>query len=280
MKDKARQAANLILAFLQPIVAIMVNLEVTGPSIGAISAKYPTYVVPAGYAFSIWTLIFALTLGYAIWQALPSQRHHAVLRRVGWWTASALACTSIWMLIFQRSFFIASVLVMLWLLISLSVILFRRRRYLPDPGGTEKWLVRVTFSIFLGWITIATVANIWQTLSAYGWSGFGVAYETWAIASLIAAGVVAAIVTFFDRGNLGYALTVIWAMVGIAINQYTAGVETSSPTVGLVAVLSIGMLVVVTIAARIRNRSVPFSSANGTTSFAGKARPAHQEVSS
>src|SRR5918997_10433 len=124
-QDKLRQWLNLLLAVAQPVVALLVNLEFSGPSIGAISDRYPTYVVPAGYAFTIWSLIFALSLGYGVWQALPAQRAHPLLRRVGWLTASALAATSLWMLVFQRSLFALSVVVMLWLLVSLIGVVAR-----------------------------------------------------------------------------------------------------------------------------------------------------------
>ena len=71
--EKFRQALNLILAIVLPIVAALTNSGITGPSIGTVSDRFPTYVVPAGYAFSIWSLIFALSLGYGIWQAIPAQ---------------------------------------------------------------------------------------------------------------------------------------------------------------------------------------------------------------
>src|SRR5262245_40539074 len=124
-KDKFRQLLNLCFAVAQPVVAVLVNLEITGPSIGAISNRYPTYVVPAGYAFSIWSLIFALSLGYGVWQALTAQRENLLLRRIGWLTASAMAATSVWMLVFQRSLFVLSLVVMLWLLASLIGVVAR-----------------------------------------------------------------------------------------------------------------------------------------------------------
>jgi hypothetical protein len=81
--------------------------------------------VPAGYAFTIWSLIFALSLSYAVCQALPSERESPRLRRVGWLTASAMAATSAWMIVFKRSLFALSVAVMLWLLASLVGVVAR-----------------------------------------------------------------------------------------------------------------------------------------------------------
>ena len=237
--DKIRQFANLWFAIALPLVAVLVNLEITGPSIGRISARYPTYVVPAGYAFSIWNLIFALSLGYAIWQVFPAQRENPLLRRVGWLTASAFAATSIWMLVFQYSLFALSVLVILWLLASLIGVI--ARVYQHDQQvvpflRSERMLVYVNFSIFLGWITIATVANIAQTITAYGWNGWGVSLEVWGLAAVAAAGVIASVVTAALKGNVPYALTTIWAFIGIAVNQFSHAVRTSSAEVGALAV--------------------------------------------
>lgn len=235
-QDKLRQWLNLLLAVAQPVVAVLVNLGVTGPSIGAISDRYPTYVVPAGYAFLIWNLIFALALGYGFWQWRPAQRANPLLRGVGWLTASALAATSLWMLIFQRSLFTPSVVVMLWLLASLIGVVVRLYQHGANFSRTEQWLVYVTFSIFLGWITVATVANVGQVLTALGWNGWGLAAETWGIIALALAGVLAAAVTVATGGNAPYALTVIWALIAVAINQFSRAVPTSSTTVGAVAI--------------------------------------------
>ena len=117
---------------------------------------------------------------------------------------------------------------------------------------TEQWLVYVTFSIFLGWITVATVANVGQVLTSYGWSGWGLTGETWGIVALIAAGLIAATVTAGLRGNAAYALTIIWALIAVAVNQYTRAVPTSSATVGAVAVAMIVLVAVALLVGLVR----------------------------
>jgi MFS family permease len=234
--DKLRQWLNVCFAVAQPVVAALTQLEITGPSIGEISDRYPTYVVPAGYAFMIWNLIFALSLGYAVWQALPSERENPLLRRVGWLTSSATAATSTWMLVFQRSLFALSVGIILWLLASLVGIVARAHRRVTTFSRAEAWLVYYTFSIFLGWITVATVANIAQTLTAFGWDGWGVDAQTWGVIALLLAGVTASAITAAMRGNAPYALTVIWALIAVAVNQFLRATPASSTTVGAVAV--------------------------------------------
>lgn len=236
LNDKFRQLLNICFAIAQPVVAVLVNLEITGPSIGAISDRYPTYVVPAGYAFSIWSLIFAISLAYGVWQALPGQRQNPLLRRVGWLTAVSLASTSVWMLVFQRSLFALSLVVMFCLLGSLIGVVARLYQSAQAFSRAEQWLVYINFSIFLGWITVATVANVGQILTVFGWNGWGLQAETWGIIALLAAGGVASAVTGMTKGNLPYALTIIWALIAVAVNQFTRAVPTNSVTVGAVAI--------------------------------------------
>jgi hypothetical protein len=236
LNDKLRQALNLMFALAQPIVAVLVNTGATGPSIGEVSNRYPTYVVPAGYAFMIWNLIFALSLGYGIWQALPAQRENKLLRRVGWWTAPALAATSLWTLVFQRSLFGLSLLVMAGLLIVLSVVAVRMARYARGFTFAEQWLVYVNFSVFLGWITVASVANVGQVLTAYEWSGWGAQTEMWGIVALLAAGIIASAVTVALKGNLPYAVAAMWGLIGVAVNQFARSGSIEPNTVGAVAI--------------------------------------------
>lgn len=235
--DHLRQGANLLLAIAQPVAAFLVNAQITGPSIGVISDRYPTYVVPAGYAFSIWSLIFALSLGYGIWQALPSERENPLLRSIGWFSAGALASTTLWMPVFQRSMFGVSVLLMLCLLASLIGVVSRVYRWKQPAmlSRAEFWLVYAHFSAFLGWVTAATIANVGQTLTAYEWDGFGIRLELWGVFALLTAGVIGSVVTVSLRGNMPYALALIWALIAVAVNQFTRGVPTSSSLVGGIA---------------------------------------------
>lgn len=228
-----------------PLTGALGGLGLFGPSIGEISNRYPTYVVPAGYAFMIWNVIYALMLGYGIWQALPAQRANLLLRRVGWLSALAALATSVWVPVFQHSLFALSVLIIVVSLLALIGVVVQIYRHGQMSSGTERWLVYVNFSIFLGWITVATIANVTQTLTAYGWDGGGISAETWGILLLIAAGLIATVLTIATAGNVPYALTIIWALISVAVNQLAAAVPTNSRIVGATA---IGAVVAVCIA--------------------------------
>ncbi len=247
--DKLRQLLNLCFSIAMPLMAVLASLGVFGPGIGEVSNRHPTYVVPAGYAFLIWNVIYALMVGYGIWQALPARRTSPLLRRIGWYSASAALATSLWVPVFQRSMFAFSVLIIVWTLLSLIGVFTRMYRQGTAQSGAEHWLVYLNFSIFLGWITVATIANIAQTLTALGWNGGGITAEMWGAVLLIAAGLIATVLTIATRGNVPYALTIIWALVAVAVNQFTGAVPTSSRMVGAVAIgaaLVVGITLLIT----------------------------------
>ncbi len=255
MSDKIRQFLNVLFAVAQPFVAVLASTGFTGPDVGVVSRQYPTYVVPAGYTFSIWTLIYVLSLGYAVLQAFPSEGSNPLLRKIGWLTAYAMASTSVWILVFQRSYFLASLVVMGGLLLSLiGVVALMYRSFHRDGARisrAENWLVYGTFSIFLGWVSVAAVANVGQTLTALGWDRQGITEETWGVIVLLLVGLIAVAVTAATRGNMPFALTIIWALIGVAVNQFTQAVPTNSVTVGALAV---GMAVLVGIVLLLAHR--------------------------
>lgn len=218
IRDGVRQGANVVFAVGQMVAVPLLQLGGTG-DIGAVSDRYPTYVVPAGYAFSIWGLIFALSLAYAVYQALPAQRTRPLLRRVGWFTAAAFAGATLWQVAFPGGLFWVSVALIFAMLASLAVVVARTVEHLGGLSRADLWLVRVTFSIYLGWITVASVANVAQTLSAGGWTAQDPGAAGWGVAMLLAAGAIGAAVAIATRANLPYALTVIWALVAVVVGQ-------------------------------------------------------------
>ena len=249
--DRLRQLSNLVFAVGQ--VAAPSLIPVLGlPQVGSVSDRYPTYVVPAGYAFSIWGLIFALSLAYAVWQALPAQRANPLLRRVGWLTALAFAGSTAWQFVFPAGLYAVSVLLIVTTLVSLVIAVGRMGRERARMTGAERWLVWVTCGIYLGWITVATVANVAQTLVAAGVMELGLSGEAWGIVMLIAAALIASAVTLRTR-NGGYPLAVIWALVAVFAARRAPPAVTQSDTVAWTALGAAGLVavaLVVTVARR------------------------------
>lgn len=239
MRDTIRQAANIILAVAQIAVSV-----VAGKDIGPTSDRYPTYVLPAGYAFAIWGLIFGGTLGYAVYQLLPAQREKPLFRRIGWPAASSFLANCVWVIVFPRGLFVLSVAVIVWLLASVIFVVAGIYRQ-PIAGMTfaERWLVYATFSVFLGWVSVATTVNIAQTLSAESevksW-GPGV---WWGVGVLLVVGAVAAAVTARLRANFFFAITVVWALVAVTVNQLTNDAIPNSPTVAAAGGVAAAMVI-------------------------------------
>jgi tryptophan-rich sensory protein len=239
--DALRAWANLGLVIWQIVVS-----GLAGGKIGEISGRYPTYVVPADYAFIIWSLIFALSTAYAVYQFLPSQRNNRLLQDIGWLTAAAFLGNSIWITVFQKEMLATSAVVIAGILLSLVAVLTRIYRHIEELGVWESRLVYTTFSIFGGWITVAAVANITLVLVALGWDGFGIDAATWGVLILLVTGVLGAVVTYVLRGNAPYGLTIVWALTAVAVNQATGSVSTSSNGTILTAAL-MALLVLATV---------------------------------
>ena len=147
------------------------HLPFNGQETGAISDRFAIYFVPAGYVFSIWGLIYLGLIAYAIFQALPAQRENPRLRSIGGLFALASVANIAWIFLWHYEVFPATLAVMLVLLGSLIAIYLRLGTGLTQVSRAETWMVRVPFSVYLGWITVATVANATQLLYFLGWNG-------------------------------------------------------------------------------------------------------------
>jgi hypothetical protein len=162
-------------------------------------------------------IYLGLTL-FVVYQALPAQRENPRLRRIGYWFALANVVNAVWIFLWHYLVLPATVLVMLVLLISLIIIYRRLEIGRVAVDRTQRWLVNLPFSIYLGWITVATVANVAALLYDLDWNGFGLAAPWWTVIMLLVATGLAALM-IFQRSDVAYALVLVWAFVGIAQKQ-------------------------------------------------------------
>jgi hypothetical protein len=166
-KDITRQiyVAGSVLVTL--VVNILANtLPLNGQNTGQISDHFNVFFVPAGYVFSIWGLIYIELITYAIYQALPSQRENPRLSATGGWIALGGIANSAWIFLWHYNQFPITLVAMLVLLATLIVIYLRLGVGRTTITTGEKWTVHLPFSIYLGWITVATVANISDVLDS------------------------------------------------------------------------------------------------------------------
>ena len=235
--DTVRQTANVVGALFQ-IVAGPLGMLIFGVGVGAVSDANSTVVVPAGYAFSIWGLIFALCLVYAVYQALPSNRENALLRRVGWLSAGAFLLNGVWSLVFPAQLFVTSQVVILgvFLCSGTALLLSSRAGGERRPSRVERWLVALPLGLLFGWITAATLVGFATTLAAVGTLNGGLGEALIGVGlllagGLIATGVVRAAQSGPWQGILAYSAAVLWALVAVVVNQYDASLLTTAAAV-------------------------------------------------
>ncbi len=218
-KDILRQVAVLLSTAGLIVVNGLANaLPLNGQNTGEISDRFDVYFVPAGYVFSIWGLIYLALIGYSIFQALPAQRDNPRLRRTGWLYALSCVANIAWLFLWHYEVFELTILAMGALLLLLMVVYVRLGTGRSRVSSGETWLVRVPFSIYLGWITVATIADATSLLDYLDWSGWGLSPEAWAVIMLVVASVIASLVSI-ARGDIAYVLVIVWAFIGIAVKH-------------------------------------------------------------
>ncbi|MBM3187637.1 MAG: tryptophan-rich sensory protein [Chloroflexi bacterium] len=247
---EAERSSNPLLPWLNAastVVTIVVNglansLALNGVTTGEVSDRYPTYFVPAGYVFSIWGVIYLGLLGFSVFQLLPSEETRRDMERIGYRYIATGVANIIWLFLWHYGVIVLTPVFMLALLGLLISIYTRLGVGLRGVPPLRRWLVDIPFSIYLGWISVATIANIAAALYALGWTGGAIGGQFWAfLMLLVAAGL--AIYMCLMRRDRAFALVIVWAAVGIAVKQ--GGTTLVSPA-ALVLAIIVAVVVFVT----------------------------------
>ena len=248
-KDTNRQTFNLLSVLLALTVNILASaLPLNGQNTGEISDRFEVLFVPAGYVFSIWGLIYIGWIAFTIFQFQPSQKENPRLRRLGYLFALSNLANAAWLFCWHYNLFGLSVLVMLALLGLLIASYLRLDVNRADVSRLEYWSVDILFSVYLGWITVATVANITDWLYFVGWDGFGISAQVWAVIMLAVASLLG-LAMALTRNDAGYLSVLVWAFVGIAVKQ------TSAPLVVASAWIAAALMLVLIVFSLFRFRS-------------------------
>ena len=238
MKNTVRQIAVIIVVLVTIIINILADaIPINGLNTGKISDNFHVLFVPAGYVFAIWGLIYIGLLTYAAYQALPAQKDNPRMQATGWWVVLGGLANSIWIYLWHYELFIGTLAAMLVLLASLIATYLRLATGESKVSPVETWTVRIPFSIYLGWITVATIANVTDVLSYLKWNQFGFSDGAWMLAILIAVVVISGLMSF-TRRDVAYGAVILWALAGIGIKFPQEGLVTISIWIafGLVAV--------------------------------------------
>ncbi len=245
MKNEAiRKTANLLGALLALAVNVLaVALPLNGKNTADISNQFPVYFVPAGYVFSIWGVVYLGWIAFVIYQFAAPETARPRLQALGYLFALSCLLNAAWLFCWHYEIFWLSVLVMLGLLGTLIAAYLRLNVARTPVGTLEKWCIDIPFSVYLGWITVATVANISDWLYSIGWNGFGIDPQIWALLMLTVATLLG-LAMALDRRDAGYLFVLAWAFVGIGIKQSAAILVSATALVAaafslLLAILSI-----------------------------------------
>lgn len=252
--DRLRQSGTVVALAITLILNGAANaLPLNGQTTAAISDGLPALVNPAGYVFAIWGLIYVLQLAFTIYQARPSRAADPLLRRLGYFPAAVGLLNALWIVLWHWNVYVLTVPVMVAILLILIEIDRRIRTDWPaalQPGSRApaevRWLVRLPFSVYLGWISVATIANVAAFLLSIGYTGGPFSEEAWAVAIL---GVGLAIAAWFvlTRRDPAYGLVFVWAYAGIVSRQVD---HPPVPAMAALGALTIAILVAMVLLGR------------------------------
>ncbi len=252
-RDLARQIV-VIAAVVFMIIAAMVGVGLFGGTNvselqdGALSAD-ATVLAPGSPAFSIWTVIYVLMIGYAIWQALPGQRARGRQRATGWWIALTAVLNGCWLLAAQFLNLISTVIAIVLLVVALSITI---RALVARPSG--RWadviLADATVGLHLGWVSLATVANVTAWLAAEVVPAQSdEAADAWGVAVLVVVALLGAAIAWGTRGRIAPGLAMAWGLAWIGIARTTADPE--STPVAVTAWIAAAVVLVVPVILRV-----------------------------
>jgi hypothetical protein len=249
MKEDTRDTIRQIAVWVAAVLTIVVNglsesIPINGQQSGEIANQFKgqNLWLPAGYVFAIWGLIYVLFLAYAIFQSLPSQRTNPRLRAIGWPFVISCVANMLWLIFFHYNLFVLSMVVMVILLLALIWIYLQLRMGKPRVSRGERWTVWLLFSVYLGWITVATVANAAHVLVSKGWTGAPLSGVAWLVIMYLVALVIATLMAFTQR-DVAYLLVLVWAFAGIAVNYSTLTLVLISSVLAALVVLALALLV-------------------------------------
>ena len=246
----ARQVASITaLGAVLTINALANVLPLNGVTTGEVSDSFPSLFTPAGYVFSIWGAIYALLSVFAIYQALPSQKHNPNLERLGAWFVLSSVFNVAWLFSWHYGVIWLSQLFMIGLLLSLIVCYTRLGIGRTNVSWAETLSARLPFSVYLGWITVATVANTSIFLLDLGVTG-GWLTPLWTVVA-IASALGVGYLMLRNRGDVAYALVLVWAFVGIAAQQWGATLS-----VVIAALLAAGCVLVLIVQRPLKRRRI------------------------
>jgi hypothetical protein len=250
--DTLRQVVVLLTSLAAIAAAFVGSGAVVGTPIQDAAGGWldadSTLIAPARPAFAIWSVIYAGLLTYALWQLLPGQRAAARHRRIGYAVAASLVLNALWIGVVQFDLLGASVVVIV-ALVAVLAWLFVQIRRMPPRNALDALITDGSIGLYLGWVVVATAANVTAVLAASGFEGWGIAPVVWAVVVVATAAGVGVAIGIAGRGRFAPMLSLCWGLAWVGVARLTD--EPASRITGYAALIAAGVVVVVTLGARI-----------------------------
>lgn len=235
--------------FVIAVNALANGVPIGGQTTGEVSAKYSSLFTPATFTFSIWGLIYLSLTAFIVYQSLPAQRANSVIARIGLPFKLSCLANAVWIFAWHYDQLLLSMALMLTILGTLVVIYRALGESAAAMSVADRILLSFPFSLYTGWITVATIANFSAVQSGWGWNDLGLTAIEWTWLKLAVAGAIGATVVALRRDPV-YILVIAWAAFGIFSKQSaTPAVAGAAATLSMLAAL-LALLALIAIVGR------------------------------
>lgn len=231
----------LVTYLLMIVMNYLANaLPLNGMTTGEVSESYSNLFAPAGYTFAIWGLIYVLLAFHVIYQLgffRSGERSEVtqLMKKIAVYFSISSVANALWIVAWHYGKLGTSIVLMLIILVSLIII--NGMTVKADLSFKEKFFIRLPFSVYFGWITVATIANITAYFVSIDWNGFGLSDQTWTVIILLV-GTVIGIATLLKNWVASYGFVLVWAYVGI-YNQHVSPEGWNEAYPGIILTVSI-----------------------------------------
>jgi len=250
MKNSQNGGVTKILTAVTFLVMIIVNalaniLPINGVNTGQIADSYKNLFAPAGLTFAIWGVIYFLLAGYVLYQFgffQGKKSSMTLTKKVGLYFSVSSIANALW--IFSWHYHRIAWSMVLMLIILICLIIITQTIHKEKLSKRDRLLIQMPFSVYYGWITVATIANATVFLVQLVWDGLGIPAATWTV-GIIAVGLVIGVANLLKNKDIIYGLVIQWAYVGILIKHLSAqGFDGQYPGIIITTIVCIALLLV------------------------------------
>jgi hypothetical protein len=212
-------------------------LPLNGQTTGEISNRLPVMITPAGYVFSIWSLIYILLAVWIIGFWIRLKKGETPSSKITLFFLLSAGFNIAWIFLWHYEFFIWTLVAMIGYLLALIAL------YLQYSNDDRKVTERLPVSINMGWISVATITNVAYLLTYYNWGGWGLSDQLWTVI-MLTVGTALALHVRFHHSDIPFALVFVWAFIGIAVKHGTSELLVTTASLFLSGVIVTGVLLI------------------------------------